>query len=205
MSLGQDSRLPDRRVLGKFLRSQHWPSFITPSRFKVPAHSDPLKCWNFRKADWKRFCLLTHQILRRHARISTRAHFLRLSNVSHQAVGRTMYHAGTKSARPSIAPLFERQWGLPLTEPACPYSLDYNIRNRSDGRKLSTPSTSRTLAARRGEPSTNLLAVWTLRVPHLGKFHRFAIGEERGTQDQRPRAHQACQQGAVRPMEDSNT
>ena len=158
MSLGQDSRLPDRRVLGKFLRSQHWPSFITPSRFKVPAHSDPLKCWNFRKADWKRFCLLTHQILRRHARISTRAHFLRLSNVSHQAVGRTMYHAGTKSARPSIAPLFERQWGLPLTEPACPYSLDYNIRNRSDGRKLSTPSTSRTLAARRGEPSTNLLA-----------------------------------------------
>jgi len=42
-------------------------------------------------------------------------------------------------------------------------------------------------------------------VPRLGKFHRLAIGEERGTQDWRPRAHQARQQGAVRPMEDSNT
>jgi len=39
-SFGQDSRLPDRRVLGKFPRSQHRPSLITPSRFKVPAHSD---------------------------------------------------------------------------------------------------------------------------------------------------------------------
>ena len=49
--------------------------------------------------------------------------------------------------------------------------------------------------------------VWTLlpRVPRLGKCHRLAIGEEQGTQDSRPRAHQARQQGAVRPMEDSNT
>jgi len=92
--------------------------FTTPPRFKVPADSDPVKHWNFRKAD----C-----------------------------------HAGTKSARPSIAPLSEPQRGLPLTEPAPPYSLDYN-RSRSDGRKLSTPTTSRTPAARRGEKSTNLLA-----------------------------------------------
>jgi len=42
-SLGQDSRLPDRRVLGKFPRSQHRPSLITPPRFKVPAHSNPVK------------------------------------------------------------------------------------------------------------------------------------------------------------------
>ena len=49
--------------------------------------------------------------------------------------------------------------------------------------------------------------VWALLspVPRLGKFHRLAIGEERGTQDRRPRAHQARQQTAVRPMEDSNT
>ena len=38
------------------------------------------------------------------------------------------------------------------------YSLDYNRISRSDGRKLSTPSISRTPAARRGEQSTNLLA-----------------------------------------------
>ena len=42
-SFGQDSRLPDRRVLGKFPRSQYRPSLITPPRFKVPAHNDPVK------------------------------------------------------------------------------------------------------------------------------------------------------------------
>jgi len=50
-SFGQDSRLPDRRVLGKFPRSQHRPSLITPPKLNVPAHSDPVKRWNFRKAD----------------------------------------------------------------------------------------------------------------------------------------------------------
>jgi len=102
--------------------------------------------------------LRTHQILRGHTRISARAYFLRLNNVSHVAAGRTMCHVGTKIARPSIAPLSEPQWGLPLTEPPRPYSLDYDRRSRSDGRKLSTPSISRTPAARHGEPSTNLLA-----------------------------------------------
>ena len=57
-SFGQDSRLPDRRVPRKFPQSQHRPSLITPPRFKVPARSDPVKRWNFRKAVWKRFCLL---------------------------------------------------------------------------------------------------------------------------------------------------
>ena len=102
--------------------------------------------------------LRTHKILRKHTRISARAYILRLNNVSDVAAGRTMCHAGTKSARSSIAPLSEPQWGLPLTEPPSPYSHDYNRRSRSDGRKLSTQSTFRTLAERRGEPSTNLLA-----------------------------------------------
>jgi len=164
------ARLPDRRVLGKFPQPQHRPSLITPPRFKVPAHSAPVKRWNFRKADWKRFCLLTGEYverllppdtpnIERHTRIFVRAYFLRLNNVSHVAVGRSMCHAGTKSVlRPSIAPLSEPQRGLPLTEPPCPYSHDYNRRSRSDGRKLSTSSTSRTPAARRREQSTNLLA-----------------------------------------------
>jgi len=64
-SLGQDSRLADRRVLGTFPRSQHLPSLIMPPRFKVPAHSNPVKRWNFRKADWKRFCLLTGESVKR--------------------------------------------------------------------------------------------------------------------------------------------
>ena len=118
-----------------------------------------------------------------------------------------MCHAGTKSARPSIAPLSETQWGMPLTEPPRPYSLDYNRRCRSDGRKLSIPLTSRTPAARRGEQSTNLLAGLDapLACARLGKFYRLAVREERGTQDRGPRVHQARQQTAVRPMEDSKT
>jgi len=83
-SFGQDSRLPDRRVLRKFPRSQHRPSHITPLKLKVPAHNDPVKRWNFRKADWKRFSfsqmnplrdchLRTHQILRGHTTIFVKA------------------------------------------------------------------------------------------------------------------------------------
>ena len=64
-SFGQDSRLPDRRVIGNFPRSQHRPSLITPPKLNVPAHSDPVKQWNFRKANWKRFCLLTDESVER--------------------------------------------------------------------------------------------------------------------------------------------
>jgi len=78
-SFSQDSLLPNRRVLGKFLWSQHRHSLITPPRSKVPAHSDPVKRWNLRKADWKSFAfsqvnpsrdchLRTHKILRGHTR-----------------------------------------------------------------------------------------------------------------------------------------
>ena len=64
-SFGQDSRLLDRRLLGKFPRSQHRSSLITQPKLKVPAHSDPVKRWNFSKADWKRFCLLTDESVER--------------------------------------------------------------------------------------------------------------------------------------------
>jgi len=93
---------------------------------------------------------------RGHTRIFARAYFLRLNNVSHVAVRRTTCHAGTKSVKSHIAPSSKPQWGLPLTEPYRPYSLDNN--RRSDVRKLSTPSTSCTLATRSGVQSTNLLA-----------------------------------------------
>jgi len=51
VSFGQDSRPPDRCVLGKFPRSQHRPSLITSPRLKVPVHRDVVKRWNFGKAD----------------------------------------------------------------------------------------------------------------------------------------------------------
>jgi len=64
-SFGQDSRLPDRCVLGKFPRSQSWLSLITPPKLMVPAHSDPVKRWNFRKADWTLICLITDESVKR--------------------------------------------------------------------------------------------------------------------------------------------
>jgi len=100
----------------------------------------------------------TQQILRGHTRILARVYFPRPNNVSHVAAGRTMCHAGIKSARPSVVLSPEPQWVLTLIEPLRPYYLDLNRRSRSDNRRLSIPSTSRTLAARRGEPSTKLLA-----------------------------------------------
>jgi len=68
-----------------------------------------------------------------------------------------MYHAGAKSARHSIASSPDPQWGLTLIKLLRPYYLGSDRRSRSDGRKLSIPLTSRTLAARHGDLSTNLL------------------------------------------------
>jgi len=102
--------------------------------------------------------LRTHLILRVHTRIFARAYYPRPNNVSHVAVGRSMCHAGTKSATPSIAPSSEPQWRLTLIEPLSPFYLGKKKRSRSDGRKLLFPSTSRTLSARCGESATDLLA-----------------------------------------------
>ena len=135
-----------------------------PPKFKVPAHSDPVKRWNFRKADWKRFCLITDESverlpppdtsnIQRAYQVFARAYYLRPNNASHMAVRITMCHAGTKSAIPSIAPSPKTQWGLTLTKPLRPYYLGLG----RSGSTLSNPSTSHTLATRHGEPSTNLL------------------------------------------------
>jgi len=83
-SFGKDSRLPDRHVLRKLSGSQHQPSLIMPPRFKVSACSDLVQRWNFCKADWMRFCLLTDESIERlpppdtlniesHTKIFTRA------------------------------------------------------------------------------------------------------------------------------------
>ena len=60
-SAGPNSRLPDRRVLEKFLRSQHRPSLITPTRFAMAVPSMPVKRWNFRKAKWSHYIALTNK------------------------------------------------------------------------------------------------------------------------------------------------
>ena len=61
-STGSYSRLPDRCVLEKFLRSQHRPSVITPPRFALSVPSMPVKPWSFRKAKWNQYIALTNEL-----------------------------------------------------------------------------------------------------------------------------------------------
>jgi len=82
--------------------SQHRPSLITLSRLKLPAHSDPMKRWNFRKANWKRIAfwqvnpqrdcrLRTQQTWGKHTNNFLKACYLRPNNASHVAVARTTF------------------------------------------------------------------------------------------------------------------
>ena len=61
-SVDLDSRLPDRRILEKFPRTQHRPSLITPPRLAQPRPSKPVKRWNFRKANWNHYSHLTSKL-----------------------------------------------------------------------------------------------------------------------------------------------
>ena len=60
-SVGPNSRLPDRRILDKFPRSQHRPSLITPPRFAMAVPSMPVKRWIFRRANWSQNIALTNK------------------------------------------------------------------------------------------------------------------------------------------------
>ena len=60
-SVDPNSRLPDRRVLDNFPRSQHQFSLITPPRFVMAVPSMPVKQWNFRKAKWSHYIVLTNK------------------------------------------------------------------------------------------------------------------------------------------------
>ena len=55
VSVGPDSREPDRCILKKFPRSQHRPPLIVPPRLALPVPSKPVKRWNFRKANWSHY------------------------------------------------------------------------------------------------------------------------------------------------------
>ena len=63
-TVGPNSRLPYRRLLEKFPRSQHRPSLITPPRLSLPVPGRPVKRWNFRKANWSHYKSLTNKLAR---------------------------------------------------------------------------------------------------------------------------------------------
>jgi len=104
------------------LQSQQRPSLISPPRLKIPVYYDPVKSWNFRKADWSYSFLLTREsierlpttetTLRRHTRNYTTS----LLFVAKQSIPRgcwvsprTMCHVGIKSVKPFFAPSFKPQ------------------------------------------------------------------------------------------------
>ena len=60
-SAHSDSRLPDRRVLKKFPKSQHRPSLITPPSFALLVPSMPVKRLNFHKVKWSHYRALTNK------------------------------------------------------------------------------------------------------------------------------------------------
>ena len=62
VSVGPDSRVPNRRILEKFPRSQHRPSLIVPPRLALPVPSKPVKRWNFGKANWSHYNALTNKL-----------------------------------------------------------------------------------------------------------------------------------------------
>ena len=56
--------LLDRRVLGKFPKSKHQPSLILTQQLIQPILSKPVQCWNFRKANWEQYCLITEETIK---------------------------------------------------------------------------------------------------------------------------------------------
>ena len=61
-SVDLDSRLPDRRILGKFPRSQRQPSLISPLKLAHPKPSKPVKRRNFGEANWGHYSNLTNKL-----------------------------------------------------------------------------------------------------------------------------------------------
>jgi len=222
-SVGHGNWLPHRRVLGRFPRLQYRLSLITPPGLKVPASNDQVKRWDFRKADWKRFCLLTGESVVRLPPPDTKniekayqELFETLQSAARQYIPhgrRKNYVPGTcwtKGARPFLTLLRPRP------------SVDWLWRNRFvptfTARREGAGAMGRNcqfhrLLARQPQgleyisKRTGKNGHWTLMasVPRLSKLHRLITHEKRGTQYLEPQVHMVYQQSAVRTMEGSNT
>ena len=111
-SVGPNSRLPDRRVLEKFPRSQHRPSLITLPRFALAMPSMPVKRWNFRKAKWSHYIALTNKFAKTLLPPDTldvdAAYqdfcdtIKKAARPSHAGIEITIFHVGMQSVNPSI-------------------------------------------------------------------------------------------------------
>ena len=60
--VGSISCVPDRRILEKFPKTQHRPSFIVTPRLALPVPSKLVKRWSFGKANWSHYNALTNKL-----------------------------------------------------------------------------------------------------------------------------------------------
>ena len=166
-SVGPNSRLPDRRVLDKFPRSQHRPSLITPPRFAMAVPSMPVKPWNFRKANWSHYIALTNKFAKTLLlpdSLDVDAAYQDFCNtintvtslrkqpkrLSHAGIKITIFRVGMQSVNPSIKPFCSllrettQVWLLQLCLPSLTES------GGIDGPKQFGALTSHTLVEKRG-------------------------------------------------------
>ena len=159
-SVGPNSRLPDRRVLDKFPRSQHRPSLITPPRFAMAVPSMPVKRWNFRKAKWSHYIALTNKFAKTlflPDSLNVDAAYQNFCNtikkpkrLSHAGIVITMFCVGMQSVNSSIKLFFSllrettQVWLLQLCFPSLTES------GGIDGPKQFVALTSHTLVEKRG-------------------------------------------------------
>ena len=112
-SVGPNSRLPDRRVLDKYPRSQHRPLLITPPRFAMAVPSMPVKRWNFCKAKWSHYIALTNKLAKTLLppdSLDVDAAYQDFCNtikkqpkrLSHAGIEITIFRVGMQSVNPSI-------------------------------------------------------------------------------------------------------
>ena len=151
---------------------RNFPTVATPTLphnstvLNVPAYRDPVKRCNFHKADWKRFCFLIIKSVERLPPSDT-------TNIkkAYQEICVSPLSAAkqciTLSRGKNYVPCWDKEceilyrsflrttMGTDSDRAASSILHDWTIRSRSDGKKLSIPSISRTPAARRAAPSTN--------------------------------------------------
>ena len=62
LSADLDSLQLDRRTSGKLPKFQHRPLLIMVSKNLTPVPSEPYRRWNFRKANWEQYSLITNKL-----------------------------------------------------------------------------------------------------------------------------------------------
>ena len=161
VSVGPDSRVPDRRILEKFSWLQQRRSLIVPPRLALPVSSKPVKQWNFHKANWSHCNALTHKLAKS---LLPLIHWMYIwptmtsamsseqqpKILSHTVIKITTYCVGILNARTSTGHFCSHQKEATLTRLPLPCSSGSTNNAEIDGLRQFIQSTFRTLAEKHG-------------------------------------------------------